>query len=92
MVSEDGKSVFWKDTTPGRSTVLQWMTPRLREEHTAVPGLHENKDMKLEPGAGRGIRGEYEQNTLIEILTVYKDGIVIKIEITKVFRSQRNLV
>lgn len=29
-----------------------------------------NKDMKLELGE-RGIRGEYEQNTLIEILTVY---------------------
>lgn len=92
MASEDGKSVFWKDTTPGRSSVLQWMTPRLWEEQTAVPGLHESKDTKLEPGVGRGIRGEYEQNTLIEILTVYKDGIVIKIEITKVFSSQRNLL
>lgn len=63
MASEDGKSVFCKDTTPGRSTVLQWTIPRLREEQTAVPGLHRNKDMKLELGE-RGIRGEYEQNTL----------------------------
>lgn len=50
-----------------------------------------NKDMKLELEE-RGIREEYEQNTLIEILTVYKDWIVIKTEITKVFSSQRNLL